>query len=176
MVPSGLTNLLFDPFTWLGAATGLVVGIAAVLCVRWLKPRRFGIRASAVSVIAALALGVAASQTYEARLLAKISAETARSSPLEMVRATATEFEFRSTKYSSKSELVNALRLSSPKPERIGVSWFASAYDSAERHAAIANAELARAAVEEAGLPVSRGVVGVESFGAVGSTRPALPK
>jgi hypothetical protein len=176
MAPPDLINLLLDPFTWLGAATGLVVGIAVVLCVRWLGPRRFGIRASVVSVIAALALGVAGSQMYEAHLLAKISAEIAKSSPPEMVTVTATEFEFRSTKYLSKSELLDALRLSSPKPARIGVSWFASAYDPAERQAAIANAELARAAVKEAGLPVSRGAIGVESLGALGSSQPSLPR
>ena len=161
-------KFLLDPFTWMGAGAGLIVGIATALCVCWLYPDRSRRLIYATSMMGTLILGVTLSQWYEASMMAKIAASMAASPPTESLVATATELEFRSIKYLSKDELVDALRVSSPKPERVSVSWFASGNNSAERQAAAANAELAVAAAEEAGIQVSRGVIGVESFDAVG--------
>ena len=165
---SSLFRLLFDPFVWLGAGAGLVVGTMVLAFVRQLRPAKRGSLFSSALVASALILGVAFSLVYEEHILTRLSTSIAGDLPVERLTATATEFEFRSMKYSSKAELVSALRSGSPRPERIRVTWFATASDLDDRGAAIANAELARAAVREAGLPMPAAAIGIEYVGTAG--------
>jgi hypothetical protein len=104
---------------------------------------------------ASLLIGVAAFLRVEANMLTSIEASAEQQPPSESLTATATYFEFRSTRYPSKDALLIGLRGAQPKPQYLSVSWFAVGNTPSEWEAAIANATLAQTVALDAGIRVS---------------------
>ena len=163
-----LAPFLFDPFTWIGTAVGLAAAAIATIYFALRRADRPGRLTYLASIGGVALLCFTLVKGYETLLLARIEAAIDSAPPAEVLTATEKAIEFRSVKYSSRHDLLDALRNATPKPQRLSVSLLSSGYDPSARQAALANAALAEAVAKEAGVHAGS-IIEIVSFGSAAS-------